>query len=96
MAHHQILLAFHHPCRLHGEGTQEEELWGGRWAELGASDIQTPTYIQQDVHVYRGLGGLDYGGLLLFVLVVLGARCGAQKQGEAQLYQRCLLVGQAP
>lgn len=85
MAHHQVLLAFHHPCSLHGEDKQEAELWGRRWAGLGPSEIQTPIYIQRDVLMYRGLCGLHYGGLLLFVLVALGARCGAQQQGEAQL-----------
>lgn len=45
MAHHQVLLAFHHPCSLHGEDKQEEKLWGGRWAGLGPSEIQTPIYV---------------------------------------------------
>lgn len=66
------------------------EAGGHSWLPLRDTQLHRGMCICMGV-VWPGLWGL-----LLFVPVAWGARCGAQQQGEAQLWQRCLLVGQAP
>lgn len=63
------------------------ELWGGRWAELGASETEILTCIQRDVHMYtRGIMWPVHWETVVVCVWLLGPGVGLNKgdRGPAQ------------